>query len=99
MARQMIDILLNGSNDLKVSAGDFGSGESKVTHNENLILCEKGEWKENPTMCVGAGSYLEDDAVSDLLNAVSDNLRRDGMSVKSVKQLPNKDIETDGFYK
>lgn len=101
MARQMMDIKLvdvSGGADLAVVNGDFAVVESKAAHNKNLIHINKGELKDAPTRCVGAFNYLDDENPSDLLNAISAELTRDGMNVKSVAMGADNVIRTDAFY-
>ena len=88
-----------GGADLAEVGGDFVVVESKVDHNKNLIYCDKGDWKENPIICVGAINYIDDDKPQDLLNAISEQLTLDGMEVISVAMGANKVISTDAYYK
>ena len=102
MAKNMIDILLvpvAGGADLKVVGGDFLVGESKAEHNKMLIYCDKGEFMANPTVCVGGVNYFDGEDPQRLLNAISEELTRDGMNVRSVALGVDGEILTDGFYK
>ncbi len=79
------DILLNNF-DLAYNAnGEIVRGESTLQHQQLLLLCSKGEFKESPTACVGAYGFLKDDNVSDFLAEVKKEFERDGMQVNSLK--------------
>lgn len=100
MAKNMMDIGLDavtGGEDLLVTDGDFVVTESSAMHQQLLILCNKGEWKESPAVGVGAIMYLDDDG-SDLVNAITKEFMRDGMDVRSVVMGKDKTITTDAFY-
>ncbi len=102
MARRMMDIGLTPVTtgaDLRVVAGDFVVIESKAEHNKNLIYCNKGEYKEFPTVCVGGINYIDDENPHDLIAAITTELLKDGMDVKRVGLGMNGLIETDAFYK
>ena len=102
MARKMMDIGLvtvTTGADIKVVMGDFVIVESRAEHNKNLIYCNKGEFKEFPTNCVGAINYIDDDNPHDLLAAITTELLKDGMDVKRVALSKDGVIETDAFYK
>lgn len=99
----MMDIGLDDNADLKVANGDFVVVESTKEHVRNLILCNKGEFKEQPTMCVGAVNYIDDENPGDLIQAITEELLKDGVSVRKVKPVTtgplSGTVEVDGFYK
>ena len=88
MAKQMMDIKLSDSYDLDVSGGDFTGVESTARHQQQLILNNKGDFKQNPTICVGAVEYFDDEHFQELIRAVSIEFTRDGMDVKNVRLSP-----------
>lgn len=58
-------------------------GDVTYQNQQIIVLAEKGEIKENPTMGVGAASYLDDDDPSELLRVIRENLRNDGQTVRA----------------
>jgi len=101
MAKLMNDISLIESGvgeDLAVVAGDFAIVESTAMHQRQLILDSKGDFKQNPTIGVGAFGYIDDEGPNDLIRAISVEFARDGMDVASVGLLPSGNIQTDAFY-
>jgi hypothetical protein len=100
MAKQMIDYGVDGNNDLKIGAGgDFVRVESTAQHQEQLILCGKGDYKQNPTICVDAFGYIDGEDFNDFIGEVSAQFQQDGMDVKQVALQPNGVIEADAYYK
>jgi len=98
MAKQMIDMGLDDDEDLKITAGDFSAEESTAQHQQQLLLNGKGDFKENPTLCVNAFSYLDDENFQGLIRAVNIEYNRDGMEIRKVSLLPNGTISSDAVY-
>lgn len=98
MATEMMDILLSEDFDLKIALGDFSAGESTAQHQQQLILNNKGDFKQNPTTCVGVVDYLDDEHFFELVRAISVEFSRDGMDVKSITISPGGVINSDAYY-
>ena len=102
MARLMNDIGLvpvDGGEDLAIVAGDFVVVESTAQHQSQLILNNKGEFKQNPSICVGAFDYLDGEGYGDLIKEISREFAGDGMDVKGVALGGDGVIKSDAFYK
>ena len=97
MAKQMTDIFL-ADDDLTVTAGDLATGECTAQHQELLILNNKGDFKENPTICVGAVSYFDDERYQGLIRAISIEFTRDGMEVDGVSLTANGTVKSRAVY-
>lgn len=93
----MNDFKLNTDLDLDIANGDFVTGNATSEHQELLIYTVKGDWKENPTIAVGAAGYLKDEDVNGLLGEIKKEFERDGMNVKSVDYTDEK-ITVDAAY-
>ena len=98
MAIQMIDIGLDIDYDLEVINGDFAAVESTAQHQQQLIINNKGDYKQNPTICVGAVNYFDEEQVHALVRAISIEFTQDGMDVRSVRISPGGMITSDAFY-
>lgn len=85
----MNDILLDSGFDLMIGNGDLATGNSDLQHQQLLLACNKGDFKENPAVCVGAAGWLKDEDESGLLAEVKKEFEKDGLEVKEV-------IMTDG---
>jgi hypothetical protein len=93
----MNDFKLNTDLDLETAGGDLVTGNATSEHQELLLLTVKGDWKENPTIAVGAGGYLKDEGADGLLGEIKKEFERDGMNVRSVEFTDEK-ILIDAYY-
>lgn len=98
MAKKMIDISLDTGFDVAITNGDFSLEESTAQHQQQLIVNNKGDFKQDPAMCVGAVNYFDDEHFYGLIRAVSIAFSRDGMDVKSIKLSQSGMINSDAFY-
>lgn len=95
----MNDIALDENEDIDLSSGDFIITESTAQHQKQLLLNYKGDFKENPTLCVGAFSYLDDENFSGLVRAVNIEFSRDGIEVHDVAITPAGEVQSNATYK
>ena len=98
MAKEMIDIGLDAGEDLNVVGGDFMCVESTVQHQRQLILNNKGDFKQNPTIGVGAFDYMNDENYQELMRTISIEFTRDGMDVQSVVLSQTGIVNSDATY-
>lgn len=90
------DILLDENDDLLIVDGDFVIGESTIQHQKLLLHCNKGEFKESPTRCVGLLRFLETHDTQGLAREVDVEFTKDGMKVHKIKiEAPNLEIEAN----
>lgn len=92
MAIPMMDHRLSDTaagDDLIISYGDLVIVESTEEHQRQLLLNDKGDFKENPTSCVGVFNYLDDEGVQELSREVTIAYTQDGMTVNSVQLQPD----------
>jgi len=71
--------------DLQIKNGDFVVGESTRQHQNLLLLADKGEFKQFPTIGVGILRYLEDYNGDNLAREIRTEFNRDGMTVREIK--------------
>jgi len=79
------DILITEDYDLRVENGDFVTGESTRQHQNLIILADKGEFKQFPTVGVGILRYLEGHDGDNLAREIRTEFNKDGMTVKGIK--------------
>jgi hypothetical protein len=92
------DILLNENFDLNYTAnGEIVRGESTQQHKLLLTVCAKGEFKESPTVCIGAYGFLKDNDVTGFLGEVKKEYERDGMTVTTL-QFTDGILKDDAYY-
>ena len=93
----MTDILLDEHFDLQYLNGEIVRGESTLQHQQLIIMCAKGEFKESPTSCVGAYGFLKDNDVNGFLAEVKKEFERDGMDVNGLSFLDGV-LKVDAVY-
>jgi hypothetical protein len=98
MPTRTIDFAVDDNNDLLISNGDFVLKECTEKHQTDLLLDEKGGYKLNPTICVGAFTYLDDENIQSIARAASIEFTRDGMQVNSIALQQNGILNMDANY-
>ena len=98
MAKEMMDIGIDDREDLAFLAGDLSITESTAAHQKQLIFNNKGDFKQNPTICVGVFEYLEDEGSQNLIRQISVEFSKDGMDVKRVSIDRDGVIKSDAVY-
>jgi hypothetical protein len=96
----MIDIKLNNALDLVEDDDtlDWVEDTSDLTNQHLLLITEKGEWKENPGVGVGAAKWLEHESSSDFTREIRKQFSADGMQVNSVV-YNNGNLKIDAPYR
>ncbi len=95
----MKDLLLDENNDLLIQNGDFVIGSSDNQHQLDILVAEKGEFKEFPEIGVGIHEMLSDDDFVDFLIEAKKNLEYDGMKINNIEFTPEGKLHIDGKYK
>ena len=98
----MTDLTLDTAFDLALKNGDLFTSESTRQHQELLLLTQYGEWRESPTVGIGAATWLQDEQDgANLAAAIKAGFEGDGMKVLAVKStiVNNKTtLTTEGYY-
>jgi hypothetical protein len=95
----VFDFKVAEDGDLAIINGDIDLGESTLQHQHNLLLSEKGEYKQYPTVGVGIINYLSDDAdANDLQTAIQRELEADGVDISLLKINGFNNIQIEGNY-
>lgn len=93
---EVYDILLDESLDIKIEDGDFQVSGTTKQNQTLLLLCQKGEIKQQPTRCVGVEMYLERSEFAGLNREILSQFTSDGMTVRDIKtELPEIKIEAE----
>ena len=101
----MIDYAVDGNRDLKISSGDFVRVESTYAHQRSLLVDAKGDYKQNPTICVDVESYEDGSDKGAVIRAITTEFMRDGMEVVDLSPNPNATSDStvrvfnNAFYK
>lgn len=94
----MQDILLDNDNDLNFSRGDFDVGFSDLQQQKQIVVANKGEWKQHPEVGVGIVDMIADDRYTEMLIEVKKQLEYDGMQIDDVALKENGKLFIDGTY-
>lgn len=98
MAKLMYDFALDDNEDIALGTGDFALTESTPQHQRQLLLNNKGDFKESPTICVAALSFIDDENFAGLMRAVNIEFSRDGMEVRDLSLSPEGIINSNATY-
>lgn len=93
----MKDFLIDESGDLRIENGDFVIGTSDGQNQNILLVCEKGDFKENPQVGVGLGQYLESDTGDDLIAEIRRQFVADGLTIDKLS-ITSKQFELNAHY-
>ena len=94
-----MDIALADNEDVLIRSGDFVIDECTAQHQQQLILNNKGDFKQNPTIGVGVFEYFDDEHMRDLIRTVSIEFARDGMDVQDIKLDAAGVLKSNAYYK
>lgn len=92
----MSDILVNKEGDLEIQNGDFVTGDPQQQDIQHILLAEKGQFRQFPTLGVGVRKRLNGPfSVEELRRDVRINLESDGFKVNKVDTDEDGNIQVD----
>lgn len=80
-----LDYVLNEAMELVIREGTFVTGDATQQHQQLLLMTEKGEWKQSPSVGVGLSGFLNDDNPGSMKAEIIKQFELDGMRVDSVR--------------
>lgn len=96
---KVFDIALDETYDLIIKDGDFLVDESTAQHQELLLLADKGQFKQFPTIGIGIDLYLNDEATAqDIKRSIQEQFELDGMTIDYFKLENNQQLKIDAKY-
>lgn len=93
----VIDITNTPDGDVETGTGDLTYTEATGQHKRDILLADKGHYKESPATGVGAMNYMHDTDPENFYRAILKECAADGMKVKDVK-MKNNTLEIDAEY-
>lgn len=93
----MIDIQQSPDGDILLPGGDITYTESTGQHKRDLLLSDKGHFKESPETGVGTLNFLNDTDPENFYRTARKECSRDGMKVKNIT-LVDGQLEIDADY-
>lgn len=80
----MIDISHTENGDIDFSGGDLTYSESTGQHQKDILVSDKGHYKQTPELGVAVLDYVNDTEPENLYRAIRKEFTRDGMKVTKV---------------
>lgn len=93
----MIDILQGPDGDIELIGGDITYDESTGQHKADILLADKGHFKETPVAGVGTANFINETDPEEFYRTVRKELERDGMKVKKIR-ITGGQLEIDANY-
>lgn len=93
----MIDILHAPSGDISLEGGDIAYDESTGQHKADILIADKGHFKEVPAAGVGAANFINETDPEAFYRTVRKELERDGMKVKKIR-IVSGELKIDANY-
>lgn len=94
----MNDFLVTENGALKIENGDLVVGDATLQHQKDLLIAQKGEFKEFPEIGVGIANTLGDENPQQLLSQIRRNFQYDGMTVNQIQLTANGKLSIDAQY-
>lgn len=93
------DYLMDDNFDLMIKNGDFAKGDATLKHQKMLLLSQKGNYKQSPTIGVASRDFINDDAdADDYQAAIQEEFENDGMRINKIILNSFTDIEIEASY-
>ncbi|MEG1499379.1 MAG: hypothetical protein RRX93_07855 [Bacteroidales bacterium] len=93
----MIDIKHSPEGDMDLSLEDISYTHSDEQHQKDILLADKGHFKETPSIGVGMINFLQDVDPENLLRTIRKEFAKDGMKINKI-QIKNGNLQTDASY-
>jgi hypothetical protein len=93
------DFITGADGDLVIANGDLKIDESTLPHQHDLLLANKGEYRQHPTIGVGLNNEIDDNFDSvDFKKAVTQELENDGQRIVKIEAKDPEKIKIDSEY-
>ena len=79
-----MDLGLTTGTKLTIKNGDFVIVESTGEHQRQLLLNSKGDFKQNPGVCVGLSTFVDDEGPKNIIRETTQQFMQDGMEVENL---------------
>lgn len=93
----MKDIEINTEGDILLKNGDLSYTLSDSQHQKDILISDKGHYKQYPTLGVGMINFLQDTDPENMLRTIRKEFSKDGMTIHKVHIL-NGILNTDAQY-
>ncbi|MCL2290822.1 MAG: hypothetical protein FWC34_09020 [Bacteroidetes bacterium] len=94
-----IGILLGQDGDVMIRNGSMVVGDSSLQNQYMILVAQKNEFKEYPTLGVGVSDMLGDDDVLEWKKRIREEFKKDDLKVnKTDLDLQTGELEIDAKY-
>lgn len=93
----MIDIKHTPEGDIDLSLEDLSYTNSDEQHQKDILLSDKGYYKESPTTGVGMVNFMNDSDPENMLRTIRKEFAKDGMKINKIK-IKEGNLQTDANY-
>lgn len=94
----MNDFILDENNDLAFENGELKWGDSTLQNQKLLFITQKGEWKANGAVGIGADDYVDDDDLVGLENEIKSQFEADGMTIETLAVFEDGSVNVKANY-
>lgn len=94
----MTDIKHTDNGDIDLSNRDLQYANSDEQHQKDILLSQKGYYKEHPELGVGIADFTNETDPESLLRSIKKEFSTDGMKVSRVKITATGELEINARY-
>jgi len=92
-------ILLDGAGEVIVKNGSVALGDVTLQNQYMILVAQKGEFMEHPTLGVGISDALRDDDVLEWKKRIREDFAKDDLKVNKIDlNLQTGSLEIDAHY-
>ena len=96
---EVFDFIVDSNGDLFIQDGDLAFGESTLHHQRDLLIAQKGDFKQWPLIGVGINLELLNTVGPDELRVnIQREMEQDGMRIKQLRILADYNIDLIAYY-
>lgn len=94
----MTDIKHTEDGDIDLSNHDLQYADSDAQHQKDILLAQKGHYKEHPETGVAIADYTNETDPEALLRTIKKEFAADGMKVARITITATGELETNATY-
>ncbi len=94
----MTDIKHTEDGDIDLSSHDLQYADSDAQHQKDILLSQKGHYKQYPEVGVDIAAHINETDPESLLRSIRKEFAADGMKITKVTVNALGELETDAHY-
>jgi hypothetical protein len=92
------DFICDDKGEMMIKNGHFVVGESTAQHQKFLLLAQKGDYRQYPSVGVGINNFINDDDLADVGFIIQKEYELDGMKVKKLEVFSDGSVKVNAPY-